>query len=44
MHQQFIKIKEIGNYEENKLLIKELLQLLENYLIYAEKKNENIFE
>ena len=44
MHQQFLKIKEIENYEENKLLIKDLLQLLENYLIYAEKKNQNIFE
>ena len=44
MHQQFKKIKEIGNYEKNKLIIKELLQLLESFLIYAEKKNQNIFE
>ena len=43
MHQQFKKIKKIGNYEKNKLIIKELLQLLENYLIYAQKKNQNIF-
>ena len=43
LHQQFKKIREIGNYEKNKLIIKELLQLLENYLIYAQKKNQNIF-
>ena len=44
MYKQFQKLKEIGNYEKNQLIIKELLQLLENYLMYAEKKNQNIFE
>ena len=34
----------IGHYKENQLIIKELLQLLENFLIYAEKKDQNIFE
>ena len=43
LQQQFKKLREIGDYEKNKLIIKELLQLLENYLIYAQKKNQNIF-
>jgi len=34
----------MGDYQKNKLIIKELIQLLENYLLYGEKKNPNIFE
>ena len=44
LYKQFEKIHEIGHYQKNKLIIKELLQLLENFLIYAEKKDQNIFE
>ena len=36
--------KELKNYEKNKIIIKELIQILENFLIYSEKKNQNIFE
>jgi hypothetical protein len=34
----------MGDYQKNKLIIKELVQLLENYLLYGEKSNPNIFE
>jgi hypothetical protein len=34
----------MGDYQKNKLIIKELVQLLENYLLYGEKKNPTIFE
>ena len=44
LYQQFKKIREIGNYEENKLIIKKLLELLVNFLIEAGKENQNIFE
>ena len=44
LYNQFEKIHMIGHYKENQLIIKELLQLLENFLIYAEKKDQNIFE
>ena len=44
LYSLFEKISEIGHYQKNKLIIKEILQLMENYLIYAEKKDQNIFE
>ena len=44
LYQQFKKLREIGNYEENKLIIKRLLELLLNFLIEAGKENQNIFE
>jgi hypothetical protein len=44
LYQQFKKLREIGNYEENKLIIKKLLELLVNFLIEAGKENQNIFE
>jgi len=44
LHKLFEKIHEMGDYQKNKLIIKELVQLLENYLLYGEKKNPNIFE
>ena len=44
LYQQFKKLREIGNYEENKIIIKRLLELLLNFLIEAGKENQNIFE
>ena len=44
LYQQFKKLREIWNYEENKLIIKRLLELLLNFLIEAGKENQNIFE
>ena len=44
LYQQLDLIHKTGDLENHQEIIKEVLQMVENYLLYGDKHDSNIFE